>query len=250
MRDGLEIWEHWHAGDSLRALERNVGVDRHTLRKYGRGPRWCGRLAWIVPCQRQTGTGRRQQVQSQLDPQELRRYTSRSPNPMACPLLPTLVHGVGWAIIRNKTAPAIAVPATTTQADPPSRGATSVKPRRARHVRQATAASEAIQPPSAAIGRSPCARPPGRRVVRRTGLATAGPRKAWRWVVRPLGKVSQGHCIPHSAAFAHRDDRVGSAARRSGRHAGRGAGITRDTPTCVAPWAEERASDPTKREVT
>ncbi len=34
MRDYLEIWEHWHAGDSLRALERNLGVDRHTLRKY------------------------------------------------------------------------------------------------------------------------------------------------------------------------------------------------------------------------
>ncbi len=167
---------------------------------------------------------------------------------MVCPLLPAVVHGVGWAVIRNKTAPAIAAPATTTQADPPSRGATSVKPWRARHVRQATAASEAIQTPSAAIGRSPCARPPGRRVVRRTGLATLGPRKACRWVVR--GKVTQGHRIPHSAAFAHRDDRVGSAARRSGRHAGRGAGTTRGTTTCVAPWAEERASDPTEREVT
>ncbi len=30
----LEIWQHWHAGDSLRALERNLQVDRHTLRKY------------------------------------------------------------------------------------------------------------------------------------------------------------------------------------------------------------------------
>lgn len=34
MHDCLEIWQHWHAGDSLRALERNLGVDRHTLRKY------------------------------------------------------------------------------------------------------------------------------------------------------------------------------------------------------------------------
>ncbi len=34
MRDCLEIWEHWHAGDSLRALERNRGVDRHPLRQY------------------------------------------------------------------------------------------------------------------------------------------------------------------------------------------------------------------------
>ena len=34
MRDCCEIWQHWHAGDSLRALERNLGVDRHTLRKY------------------------------------------------------------------------------------------------------------------------------------------------------------------------------------------------------------------------
>ncbi|MDA8198468.1 MAG: hypothetical protein M0Z54_03405 [Thermaerobacter sp.] len=149
--DGLDIWEHWHAADSLGALERNLGVDRHTLRKYvalaeaagcrpgqpgatraawqvlyretfpqrtpalparalltpyqdrivaglaintvttvwrrrlsqrlrpdrdpppvhrhpqRRGPRWCGRLAGIIACQRQTGTGRRQQVQSQRD---------------------------------------------------------------------------------------------------------------------------------------------------------------------------------------
>ena len=34
MPNCLEIWQHWHAGDSLRALERNLGVDRHTLRKY------------------------------------------------------------------------------------------------------------------------------------------------------------------------------------------------------------------------
>ena len=34
MRDCVEIWQHWHAGDSLRALERNLGVDRHTVRKY------------------------------------------------------------------------------------------------------------------------------------------------------------------------------------------------------------------------
>ena len=34
MHDLVEIWSHWYAGDSLRALERNLGVDRHTLRKY------------------------------------------------------------------------------------------------------------------------------------------------------------------------------------------------------------------------
>jgi hypothetical protein len=34
MQDCLEIWPHGHAGDSLRALERNLRVDRHTLRKY------------------------------------------------------------------------------------------------------------------------------------------------------------------------------------------------------------------------
>ena len=34
MRDLLEIYEHWQAGDSLRSMERNLGVDRHTLRKY------------------------------------------------------------------------------------------------------------------------------------------------------------------------------------------------------------------------
>ncbi len=34
MRDLLEIYEHWQAGDSLRSMERNLGVDRHTLRRY------------------------------------------------------------------------------------------------------------------------------------------------------------------------------------------------------------------------
>lgn len=34
MHDLIEIWTHWHAGDSVRALARNLGVDRHTLRKY------------------------------------------------------------------------------------------------------------------------------------------------------------------------------------------------------------------------
>ena len=34
MRDLQEIFEHWQAGDTLRAMERNLGVDRQTLRKY------------------------------------------------------------------------------------------------------------------------------------------------------------------------------------------------------------------------
>lgn len=34
MRDLQEIFEHWQAGDKLRAMERNLGVARHTLRKY------------------------------------------------------------------------------------------------------------------------------------------------------------------------------------------------------------------------
>jgi len=34
MHDVVEIWSHWYAGDSLWALERNLGVDRDTLRKY------------------------------------------------------------------------------------------------------------------------------------------------------------------------------------------------------------------------
>lgn len=34
MRDLIEMFEHWQAGDSLRFMERNLGMDRHTLRKY------------------------------------------------------------------------------------------------------------------------------------------------------------------------------------------------------------------------
>ena len=34
MRDLIEMYEHWQAGDSLRFMERNLGIDRHTLRKY------------------------------------------------------------------------------------------------------------------------------------------------------------------------------------------------------------------------
>jgi len=34
MQDRLEFWPHGQAGHSLRALERNLEVDRHTLRKY------------------------------------------------------------------------------------------------------------------------------------------------------------------------------------------------------------------------
>ena len=34
LRDGLENWEHWYAGNSLPPLERTVGVARHARRKY------------------------------------------------------------------------------------------------------------------------------------------------------------------------------------------------------------------------
>ncbi|MGQ9533482.1 MAG: helix-turn-helix domain-containing protein [Desulfotomaculales bacterium] len=34
MRDILEIFEHWQAGRSIRAIARSLGLDRNTVRKY------------------------------------------------------------------------------------------------------------------------------------------------------------------------------------------------------------------------
>jgi hypothetical protein len=42
MHDLLEIWLHGHAGDSLRAMARHVGVDRQTLRTYLQGAEAAG----------------------------------------------------------------------------------------------------------------------------------------------------------------------------------------------------------------
>jgi len=42
MPDLLAIWPHGHAGDSLRAMARNLGVDRQTLRKYLQGAEAAG----------------------------------------------------------------------------------------------------------------------------------------------------------------------------------------------------------------